>query len=105
MFFSRPVTRRRFAMVESIPWAAIGGLSPAAMLMLAVWLILTGRIVPKSTYDVMVKARDDWQATAQKKQEIIHTQSETIREQMVVNETVAKIMTAVQDAREAGERK
>lgn len=103
MFFSRPVTRRRFAMVESIPWAAIGGLSPAAMLMLTVWLILTGRIVPKSTYDVMVKGRDSWQETAQKKQEIIHTLSETVREQQVVNETVAKIMTAVQDANKPGD--
>ena len=89
--------------MEAIPWTAIGGLSPAAMLMLAVWLILTGRIVPKSTYDVMVKGRDSWQETAQKKQEIIHTLSETVREQQVVNETVTKIMTAVQDADKPGD--
>ena len=89
--------------MDAIPWTALGSLSPAAMLMLAVWLILTGRIIPKSTYDVMVKARDSWQETAQKKQEIIHTQSETIREQMVVNETVTKIMTSIQDANKPGD--
>lgn len=89
--------------METIPWAAIGALTPSGMLMLAVWLILTGRIVPKSTYEVMVKARDDWQATAEKKQEIIHTQAETIRDQAVVSETVAKVMSAVQEANRAGD--
>ena len=89
--------------MDAIPWTALGNLSPAAMLMLAVWLILTGRIIPKSTYDVMVKGRDSWQETAQKKQEIIRTQSETIREQMVVNETVTKIMTSIQDANKPGD--
>lgn len=88
--------------MESIPWAAIGGLTPSGMLILAVWLILTGKIVPKSTYDVMVKARDDWQATAQKKQEIIHTLTETVREQSVVSDTVVKVMSAVQEANRGG---
>ena len=89
--------------MDVIPWTALGNLSPAAMLMLTVWLILTGRIVPKSTYEVMVKRGDSWQDTAQKKQEIIRTQSETIREQMVVNETVTKIMTSIQDANKPGD--
>lgn len=89
--------------MDQIPWAAIGALTPSGMLMLAVWLILTGRIVPKSTYEVMVKARDDWQATAQKKQEIIHTLAETVREQSVVSQTAAKVMSAVQEANKAGD--
>lgn len=89
--------------MDQIPWAAIGALTPSGMLMLAVWLILTGRIVPKSTYEVMVKARDDWQATAQKKQEIIYTLAETVREQSVVSQTAAKVMTAVQQANESGD--
>lgn len=90
-------------MMESISWAAIGGLTPSGLLILAVWLVLTGRIVPKSTYEVMVKARDDWQATAQKKQEIIHTLSETVRDQSAVSDTVVKVMSAVQDANKGGE--
>lgn len=89
--------------MDQVPWAAIGGLTPSGLLILAVWLVLTGRIVPKSTYDVMVKARDDWQATAQKKQEIIHTLTETVREQSVVSDTVVKVMSAVQDANRGGE--
>lgn len=89
-------------MIDAVPWAALGGLSPAAMLMLTVWLILTGRIVPKSTYDVMTKGRDDWQETAMKKQEIIQTLTETVREQAVVNETVTKIMTVLQDNNKPG---
>lgn len=89
--------------MDQIPWAAIGALTPSGMLMLAVWLILTGRIVPKSTYEVMVKARDDWQAAASKNQETIHTQAETIRDQAVVSETAAKVMTAVQEANRVGD--
>lgn len=89
--------------MDAIPWTALGNLSPAAMLMLTVWLILTGRIIPKSTYEVQVKRGDSWQETAQKKQEIIHTLSETVREQMVVNETVTKIMTSIQDANKPGD--
>lgn len=90
-------------MIESIPWAAIGGLTPGGLVTVIVWMVLTGRIVPKSTYDVMVKARDDWQATATKKQEIIHTLAETVRDQQVIGETTAKIMSAVQDANKSGD--
>ena len=90
-------------MMDAIPWAAIGGLTPGGIVTLVVWMVLTGRIIPKSTYDVMVKARDDWQATAQKKQEVIQTQAEAIRDQSVVAETVAKVMTAVQDATRVGD--
>lgn len=90
--------------MESIPWAAIGGLTPSGLLILAVWLVLTGRIVPKSTYDVMVSAKESWRDAATKKDAIIHTQAETIRDQSAVSETVVKVMTAVQDANKAGDR-
>ena len=103
MFFSLPVTRPGCAMVEQIPWAAIGALTPSGMLMLAVWLILSGKLVPKATLDRETTRGDQWRDTAAKKQEIIQVQAETIRDQAVISETVAKVMAAVQDANRAGE--
>lgn len=90
-------------MLDQIPLEFIGAISSPGLLGLAVWLVLTGRIVPKATYDVMVKRGDDWQATAMKKQEIIATLAETVREQSVVSQTAAKVMSAVQEANKAGE--
>ncbi|QEP06197.1 hypothetical protein [Glutamicibacter sp. ZJUTW] len=90
-------------MVEQIPWAAIGALTPSGMLMLAVWLILSGKLVPKATLDRETTRGDQWRDTAAKKQEIIQVQAETIRDQAVISETVAKVMAAVQDANRAGE--
>lgn len=71
--------------------------------MLAVWLILSGKLVPKSTLDRETSRGDQWRDTAAKKQEIIQVQAETIRDQAVVSETVAKVMSAVQEANRAGE--
>ncbi|MCZ4142286.1 hypothetical protein BZG17_31325, partial [Escherichia coli] len=85
------------------PWAAIGALTPSGMLMLAVWLILSGKLVPKATLDRETTRGDQWRDTAAKKQEIIQVQAETIRDQAVISETVAKVMAAVQDANRAGE--
>lgn len=36
--------------MDAMSWAATGALVPSGMLMLAVWLMLTVRTVPKSTY-------------------------------------------------------
>ena len=71
--------------------------------MLAVWLILSGKLVPKATLDRETTRGDQWRDTAAKKQEIIQVQAETIRDQAVISETVAKVMAAVQDANRAGE--
>lgn len=90
-------------MIDQIPWAAIGGLTPSGLLILAVWLVLTGRIVPKSTYDTMCNAKEAWKDSSIKKDEIIHTQAETIRDYSVVGETITKVMSAVQEANRAGD--
>lgn len=90
-------------MVEQIPWAAIGALTPSGMLMLAVWLILSGKLVPKATLEREATRGDQWRDTAAKKQEIIQAQAETIRDQAVVSETVVKVMSALQEANKAGD--
>lgn len=92
-------------MLEGIPWAAIGGLTPAALLSIAVLLILTGKIVPKATYDSMVEQKNFWRNTCGTQQETIHVQAQTISKQEVASDSIVKIMTAVQEAnRDSGGR-
>lgn len=86
-----------------IPWTLVGDIGPTALLSAAVLMILTGHLVPKSTFTAEQKRGDAWRETAMKKQEIIQTQAETIRDQSVVSETVVKVMTSVQEAAKAGE--
>ncbi|MBF6672454.1 hypothetical protein [Glutamicibacter sp. FBE19] len=90
-------------MVDQIPWAAIGALTPNGLLMVTIWLILSGKLVPKATLDRETTRGDQWRDTAAKKQEIIQVQAETIRDQAVISETVAKVMSAVQEANKAGD--
>ena len=49
----------------------IANLTPAALLLVAVYFVFSGRLVPRRTYDDMVQERDDWKAA--------HTISETVR--------------------------
>lgn len=88
--------------MDAVPWEFLGGLTPPALLGLAVWLILTGRIVPKATYESMERSRDHWQETALKSVETIAVQARTIEKQTVIGDTATKVMDAVQEAREAG---
>lgn len=90
--------------MDQIPWATIGALTPNGLLMVTILLILTGKLVPKQTLDRETTRGDQWRDTAAKKQEIIQVQAETIRDQAVISETVAKVMSAVQEANKAGER-
>lgn len=90
-------------MMEQIPWAAIGALTPNGLLMVTIWLILSGKLVPKATLDRETTRGDHWRDTATKNQEIIREQAEAINEQSVVSETVIKVMSAVQEANRAGD--
>ena len=90
--------------LESIPWAAIGGLTPPGLLTVVVVLILTGKLVPKSTYDVMVSQKEHWRTTCENQQQTIQTQAETIHTQKIASETIVKIMHAVQDARQVDDQ-
>lgn len=87
-------------MLESDVWAVIGALTPPGLLGLAIWLILTGRLVPKAMYDVILKSRDDWQSAAEKLRETNSVQARTIEKQEVVGDSFIKIMTSIQEVRD-----
>jgi hypothetical protein len=87
-------------MLDSEPWAVIGALTPSGLLGLAMWLVLTGRLIPKSMYDVMVEAKNHWRNTAETLKETNSVQARTIEKQTAVGDSVIKVMGAVQDARD-----
>ncbi|GAA3699251.1 hypothetical protein GCM10022377_10320 [Zhihengliuella alba] len=89
-------------MLEQLPLAAIGAIGTPGLLALAVYLVLTGRIVPRSTLeDVkagLVEQLTFWRTTAQKKDHTIELLSEANR--ILADETgasVTKVMGAIQD--------
>lgn len=95
--------------MDEIPWATIGLLTPSSLLMLTVWMILTGRLVPRYLYEVMVKAKEQWRQTAEtlKETTVVLTstnavQASTIEKQSVVGHSVIKVMGAIEEVKERG---
>lgn len=90
--------------MDVIPWSAIGVLTPSGLLMITVWMILTGRLVPRYLYEVMVKAKDQWRTTAETLKDTNAVQASTIDKQTVVGQSVIKVMGAIDDAKVGGTR-
>jgi uncharacterized protein YoxC len=95
---------------SSIPWGALGDLSPWAILALTVLLLLFGRIIPGRTHDREIAAKDatikDLQATVRIERETNDVLAETNRTLAHdLAAPIAKIMNALREQAEgAGER-
>lgn len=74
-------------------------LTAPALLGLAVWLILTGRIVPRSTYDEKVKEAEKWQAAHSVSEEARLVQSKQLDAAMEVGQVAKHVLTALDQAR------
>lgn len=84
-------------MLEAIPWAAIGDGGLAALALIAVMMVLTGRLIPKTQYDQLVEAKDHWRTAFEQEQEAnrLHARASDVRG--AVDETVVKLVTALQE--------
>lgn len=93
-------------MTELISWSTIGNLTPHALWMGAVVLILTGKLVPKYFYDVLKDQKTYWRDAAEDLRETNHVQAKTIEKQEIASDTIIKVMNSVQEAsrREGGDR-
>lgn len=69
------------------------------LLGIAIWLILTGRLVPRSTYDEKSKEADKWQAAHSVSEEARHAQTKQLDAVMEVGQTVKDVLTALERAR------
>jgi len=84
--------------MDALPWEIIGGLTPSALVSVVVLLILTGKLVPKSTYDAMAQSKEHWRDTAEKRQETNHTLARAVDKQQIAADTIIKTMHALQEA-------
>jgi hypothetical protein len=75
--------------------ALIGQAGIGGLLSLAVWLILTGRIVPRSTLLDAYRQRDTWQEAHRQSEEARHDDREQVRELLEVARVADHVLTSL----------
>lgn len=71
------------------------GLTPAGLLLIAVLMVLTGRLIPRATYQEKVKEADQWRI-AYEASDLARSKSEAqTRELLEVAKTSAAFLAAV----------
>jgi hypothetical protein len=78
--------------LASIPWAQGGA---AALLALAVWLILTGRIVPRQTLQDVQAQRDKYEQAWQTSQATIGELSQQVTALVEVGRTTETLLRSI----------
>lgn len=90
-------------MIEGIP-LSLADMSGWGLLVVLVAInfigLFRGWVVPKSFYDLLVKRADHLEATVDNQRETIALQAKTIDKQTAIGNTVVRVMSSVQDARE-----
>lgn len=71
------------------------GLTPAGLLLITVLMVLTGRLVPKSTYQQVIKERDQWHAAYELERTARNAADAQSRELMELAKTGTKVLEAV----------
>lgn len=101
-----------WAVLEKVPLAGGGAVG---ILSVVVYLILTGRLVPRSTLEDVRKDRDErvseareresyWRTTADKQQEVISVLGANVGDLLEQGRTTLAIVAALPRPREAHER-
>lgn len=72
-----------------------GELSTAALLGLAVWLILTGKIVPKSTHEEVRQDRNEWKQAYINEARARSEQEAQIEKLLVLADTIHAVIAAL----------
>lgn len=74
---------------------SIIGLTPAGLLLITVFFIMTGRLVPKSTYQEKVQEADRWRSAYEVEREARAITDAQTRELLEVAKTSAKFLEGV----------
>lgn len=80
-------------MLDGLP---LGVIAPSTLAGLAVLLVLTGRLIPRKTYDDKVHEANEWRAESRLKDAQIAEKDEQLRELANVGRTVSAVMRAIQ---------
>lgn len=94
--------------MEGLPdWA--GFASPVAATLAVFWLVLTGKLIPRATYEALVQVMADaltraeanaegWKASSDRKGETIKVLTETNAELIETARTTTHVMSSLQEA-------
>lgn len=88
-------------MIDGIPltWDDLTGWGLAGLMVL---LIIFGRLVPASTVRSIERERDHWRNASETLRDTNGVQARTIEKQLVIGDTVERVMAAVQATGAAG---
>ena len=70
-------------------------LTAPALLLTAVWLVMSGRLIPRKTYEDLLRDRDDWREAHRISEAERVQQSQQISALLEVGHTVNEIMNAL----------
>lgn len=87
-------------MTPNVPPEVLDGLGVVAVVVLIGWLVVTGRLVPRRTYDDKVHEANEWRTEARIKDQQIAELNEQKRLLAEVGTTVEAIMRGLQHAAE-----
>lgn len=88
-----------------LPWAALLGTGgPWALVGLAIVAVLSGRLVPASTVQLLMRRGDDYKAAWERSEEARRVQAEQLAQLREVGRTVEVVMQAALPASATGER-
>lgn len=83
-------------MLESIPWQTLSAAGGGwALTGVAVWMVLTGRLVPRATHEEVVHDRNEWRAEGRIKDQQLLEKDIQLRHMGEVGETVNTIMRSL----------
>jgi hypothetical protein len=82
----------------------VAGLTAPVLLGIGILLILTGRLVPRRTYDDALRDRDRWQQAHSVSEEARLTQTKQLDAVLEVGETVKQVMLALDRVRREDRR-
>lgn len=77
----------------------VAGLTAPALVSIGILLIMTGRLVPRRTYDDALRDRDRWQEAHSVSEEARLTQTRQLDAVLEVGETVKQVMNALDRVR------
>lgn len=93
--------------LKGIPPEIFTGGGFASLVFLSVWLIFTGRLVPRSTHEETRSDRDAWRTAFETSEQARQKQAEQLDDLLESAKATERLMTAIQQsttARRAGGR-
>lgn len=88
--------------MDVIPWGTLTDIGSNGLLIIMVFMIFKGMLVPEKFYKNVLEERDKWKAVCETLEDTNQVQAKTIEKQIDVGDTVVRVMSAIQDQANKG---